>query len=122
MTAENVTVPGPPRTRNEARLRTCYGLFMARCVQTRAGALYRVQALCLWLWRFWGARSLPEFAQFTQYSSQFRPIPFEAVGARFDPGTGADVATVSSQWLYRLPQRLSPGRISGTTSLDTGTL
>ena len=29
---------------------------------------------------------------------------FEAVGARFDPGTGDDVATVSSQWLYGLPK------------------
>ena len=52
-----------------------------------------------------GAHSLPEFAQFTPIrpnSTQFDQ--FEAVGARFDPGTGADVATVSSRWLYGLPQ------------------
>ena len=102
MTAENVTVPGPPRTRNEARLRTCYGLFMARCVQTRAGALYRVQALCGS--GAFGVRAVFPSSPNSPNSSQFRPIPFEAVGARFDPGTGADVATVSSQWLYRLPQ------------------
>ena len=33
-----------------------------------------------------------------------RPIRCRRRRARFDPGTGADVATVSSQWLYRLPQ------------------
>ena len=73
-----------------------------------------------------GARSLSEFAQVTPIrpnSTQFDQ--FEAVGARFDPGTGADVATgyptVSSRWLYGFMDSLSPGRIYGTTSLDTGT-
>eukprot|EP00964_Phaeocystis_antarctica_P032892 scaffold18639_cov57-Phaeocystis_antarctica.AAC.6 len=45
-------------------------------------------------------------------SCRIRPIhpnstqfdQFKAVGARFDPGTGANGSTVSSQWLYGLPQ------------------
>ena len=103
-----MTRTGPATgARNEARLHVLYavGLFMARCVQTIESRPCGPVALL-------GAYSLPEFAQFTQFDPKFDQ--FEAVGARFDPGTGADVATVSSP--NGSIDSLSPRRIYGTSS------